>query len=96
MSTIEKKSNKKGRVAFMRKFIVLFVVCFIALGLAGCASLGEIAQDIQEVDATTEIAAVGTLLDDLIDTPWDNALFVGLGYLAALIRRKYKVSKGAR
>ena len=80
----------------MRKFIVLFVGLFVVLNLCGCASLGEIAQDIQEIDATTEISAVDSLVKDVVDNPWDDIVSVGLGYILALLRRKYKVSKGAR
>ena len=80
----------------MRKFIILFVGLFVAFGLCGCASLGELAQDIQEIDATTEISAIDSLVKDVVDNPWDDIVSVGLGYLLALLRRKYKVYKGAR
>ena len=79
----------------MQKLFGLFGVFLIVLFLAGCASLGELAQNIQEVDATPEIAAVGTLLDDLVNQPWDNIATVGLGYGLALLRRWYKKKKGA-
>lgn len=80
----------------MGKLSKFFGVLFVVLFLSGCASLGEIAQDIQEIDATPEIGAVATLTGDIVDAPWDNIVQVAIGYALALLRRKYKVSKGAK
>lgn len=80
----------------MRKFCKLFGVLFVALFLTGCASLGELAQGIQTIDPTAEIAAVSTLTADFVDQPWDNIIQIALGYGLALLRRMYKKKKGAR
>ena len=80
----------------MRKFLKLTVVVFGVFFVSGCAGLSQIAQDIQDVDATTEIAAVSTLVDDIVNQPWDNIATVGLGYGLALLRRWYKKKKGAK
>jgi len=79
----------------MRKLFVLFGVFFVVLSLVGCASLGELATDIQEIDATTEVAAISSVTNDILDNPWDDIAAVGLGYALALLRRWYKKSKGA-
>ena len=75
---------------------IFFVTFLLALSLTGCASLGTLATDIKDLDATTEIAAISNLTDDFVKNPWDNILQIGLGYFLALLRRKYKVSKGAK
>ena len=80
----------------MRRSFTLFIILLAIPFIAGCASLGELAQGIQEVDATTEIAAVSTLIDDIVNQPWDNIATVGLGYGLALLRRWYKKKKGAK
>ena len=80
----------------MRRLLSLSVVLFACLLLTGCASLGGIVEDVQEIDATTEIGAVSTLTDDILNSPWDNIVQIGIGYALALLRRKYKVSKGAK
>lgn len=80
----------------MKKFLKVTVVAFGIIFLNGCASLGKVAQEIQEIDASKEIAAVSTLAGDFVNQPWDNILQVGVGYALALLRRKYKKSKGAK
>ena len=80
----------------MGKLIKLTVIVLAALFLTGCAGFSELVQDIQETDATTEIGAVNTLVKDVVDNPWDDIASIGLGYILALLRRKYKVYKGAK
>jgi len=80
----------------MRRSFTLFIILLAIPFIAGCASLGELAQDIQEVNATTEIAAVTSLTDDIVNQPWDNIVQVGIGYGLALLRRWYKKKKGAK
>lgn len=80
----------------MRKLFVLSAVFFVVLSLAGCASLGKLATEIQEIDATQEISDVSSALGGIIDKPWDEMAFTGLGYILALLRRRYKISKGAK
>lgn len=80
----------------MRKFIKLTVVVLFVFSVSGCAGFSGLVQDVQETDATTEIAAVGTLIDDIVNQPWDNIATVGLGYGLALLRRWYKKKKGAK
>lgn len=80
----------------MKKNLVYLGMIFFVVSLTGCASLGRLASDIQEIDATQEIGAVSTLTADVVNSPWDNIVQVGIGYLLALIRRKYKKSKGAK
>ncbi len=80
----------------MGKYIKLSCILLLALLLSGCASLGELAQELQAVDPSAEIAAVSALTDDFVNQPWDNILQVGLGYALALLRRMYKKKKGAK
>jgi len=90
------KENKKEKGGFMRKLLSFSVVLLASLLLVGCASLEKIVEDVQEIDATTEIDAVSTLTGDILDNPWDNIVQVGIGYALALLRRKYKISRGMR
>ena len=80
----------------MRNFIVFFIVVFLAASLTGCASLTRMATDIKAMDATEEVAIATALTQDLVETPWDNIVQIAIGYGLALLRRKYKVSKGAK
>jgi flagellar basal body-associated protein FliL len=79
----------------MKRFVKLFVVFAVVVFLAGCATLKDMAQEAPQTDPTAEIAAVSTLTGDLVASPWDNILQVGLGYGLALLRRWYKKKKGA-
>jgi hypothetical protein len=80
----------------MGKFIVLCAISFVLLSLCGCASLGKLASEIQQTDASQEIAAVSSISDDILDSPWDNITQVALGYCLALVRRWYKQKQGAK
>lgn len=89
-------NKEKGRSKAMRKLFVLFGVFFVVLSFAGCASLGRLATELQEIDASQEISAISSVANDIIDKPWDDIISVGIGYALALLRRKYKISKGAK
>lgn len=80
----------------MKKIIKLAGVALAVLFLTGCAGFSELVQDIQNVDASAEITAVSTLGREIVESPWDEIIFTGLGYALALLRRKYKKSKGAK
>lgn len=80
----------------MRKILAYLCLVFFAISLTGCALLGEIVTDVQEIDALPEIGAVSTLTADIVDAPWDNLMQIGLGYALALLRRWYKKKKGAK
>ena len=90
------KESKKEKGGYMKKLFCLSVLFLACLLLAGCASLEKIATEVSEIDATKEISAVTSVTDDILNSPWDNLLQVGLGYALALLRRKYKIFKGAK
>ena len=80
----------------MKNFLKITVVTFGIILLTGCAGLRGILQDIESTDASTEINAISTLTNDVVNQPWDNIVQVGLGYALALLRGYYKKKKGAK
>lgn len=77
-----------------------WILIALTIFLVGCATLGGLLTGVQEIAATgeanTEIQATLTIIDDLVENPWDNFLAVAIGYGLALFRRWYKKKKGAQ
>jgi len=80
----------------MLKFLKFSVLIMLLIFLSGCATLRELANEAPTVNATPEISAVSTLTSDVVDSPWDNLIQVGIGYALALLRQWYKKKQGAK
>lgn len=82
------------------KYIFIVASLFLIIYLTGCAALEGLLLETQEIAATgeanPEIRATLTIIDDLIQNPWDNFLAIAIGYGLALFRRWYKKKKGAK